>query len=72
MTSEYGELCHDIREARNAARAKYGVPCPECIKKLPKANPSILLPRQRCKIHGYRDPRPRLTDNEYLHLQTGA
>jgi hypothetical protein len=23
------------------------------------ANPSILLPQQVCKIHKYRDPRPR-------------
>lgn len=65
--SDYGEMCADIREARREARAKYGVPCPECVKKLPKANPSILLPEQRCKIHGYRDPRPRTYETEYLH-----
>jgi hypothetical protein len=63
---DYGQLCRDLREAKREARAKHGVPCPECVAKLPKACPSILLPRQVCKIHGYRDPRPRTPDNEYL------
>ena len=64
--SDYGDMCKDLREMRREARAKFGVPCPECAAKLPKACPSILLPSQRCKIHGYRDPRPRTADNEYL------
>jgi hypothetical protein len=66
VSSDYGDLCRDIREARKAARAKFGVPCPQCIKLLPKANPSILLPQQKCKIHGYRDPRPRTEESSYL------
>ena len=65
--SEYGDLCRDLRAAKAEARAKHGVPCPECVAKLPKASPSILLPQQRCKIHGYRDPRPRTRDTEYMH-----
>lgn len=65
--SDYGDLCRDIRSARSDASAKHGVPCPECVVKLPKACPSILLPQQRCRIHGYRDPRPRTTETEYLH-----
>lgn len=44
-------------------RAKYGVSCPRCAVKRPKANPSILLPQQVCRIDGYRDPRPRLGDD---------
>ncbi len=67
--SDYGDLCRDIREDRRTARAKHGVPCPECIRLLPKANPSILLPQQRCKIHGYRDQRPRTKENEYLSMK---
>lgn len=70
MTSDYGELCRDIRTARSEARAKHGVNCPECVRLLPKASPTILLPQQRCRIHGYRDPRPRTPDTEYLHLQS--
>jgi hypothetical protein len=45
------------RDYLKIRRDLYGVPCPECVAKLPKANPSILLPGQRCKIHKYRDPR---------------
>lgn len=66
--SDYGDMCRDIREAKREARSKHGVPCPECVKLLPKANPSILLPQQRCKIHGYRDPRKRTKDTEYLTM----
>lgn len=64
--SEYGDLCRDIREARRDVRAKHGKPCPVCIEKLPRASPTILLPQQRCKMHGYRDPRPRTTESSYL------
>lgn len=64
--SDYGDMCKDIRKARSEARDKHGVPCPVCVDKLPKARPSILLPQQRCKIHGYRDPRQRTKENEYL------
>ena len=45
--SDYGDLCRDLRAAKAEARAKHGVPCPECVAKLPKACPSILLPQQR-------------------------
>jgi hypothetical protein len=65
--SEYGDMCREIREARKEKRKKFGVPCPECVRLLPKASPSILLPEQRCKIHGYRDPRKRTYETEYLH-----
>lgn len=65
--TEYGDMCREIREARREARAKYGVPCPICAVKRPKAQPSILLPQQRCKVDGYRDLRPRTAETEYLH-----
>lgn len=64
--SDYGDMCRDIRDARRDARAKHGVPCPQCAVKRPKAQPSILLPEQRCKVDGYRDPRPRTRETEYL------
>lgn len=67
--SDYGDLCREIREERSEKRRLYGVPCPECVAKLPKAHPSILLPQQRCRIHGYRDPRPRTCEAEYLHRE---
>ncbi len=67
MMGDEGDLWNAMREARRTLRAQHGVPCPVCIKKLPKACPTILLPQQRCRIHGYRDPRPRTHDTEYLH-----
>jgi hypothetical protein len=56
---DMGEIFNELREQRRKKRAELGRPCPECQEKLPKASPSILLPGQRCKIHGYTDPRPR-------------
>lgn len=52
-----GDLFRLMRQERAELRAKLGVPCPVCVKRLPKAHPTILLPQQRCRIHGYRDPR---------------
>lgn len=54
-----GEFWADVRAARRERRAKLGVECPRCKEVRPKAHPSILLPSQRCKVDGYRDPRPR-------------
>jgi hypothetical protein len=58
-----GDVGDDFKwwnEQKKEMRAKHGIPCPECVSKLPKANPSILVPGQRCRIHGYRDNRPRI------------
>jgi hypothetical protein len=70
--SDYGEMCRYIRDGRREAREKHGVPCPECVRLLPRAAPSVLLPQQRCKIHGYRDPRPRTPETEYLTMKRGG
>ena len=67
--SDYGDLCRDLREAKREAREKFGVPCPRCVELLPKAYPSILLPGQMCKIHKYRDARPRDKSNSYLEIK---
>lgn len=56
--SDYGDMCRELKDAKREARKRYGVPCPRCLELLPRANPTILLPQQRCKIHKYRDPRP--------------
>ena len=45
-------------------RAMFGVPCPECVSKLPRAQPSVLLPQQICRIHKHRDSRPALTNDD--------
>lgn len=59
--SESTEIFGAIKDLRKARRAAFGVPCPQCQIKRPKTNPTILLPQQRCKVDGYRDPRPHLT-----------
>ena len=66
--SECTDMFNSLKAHKSRLRAKYGVPCPECIKKLPKACPTILLPQHRCKIHKYVDERPELTAEEYLHV----
>lgn len=59
MTGDMGEHFNDLRASRRDKRAKLGVNCPKCAIVRPKAHPSILLPGQRCRVDGYRDPRPR-------------
>lgn len=53
-----------LKDARKELRAQYGVGCPVCKNRFPKAEPKILLPGQRCKRDGYQDPRPRLSLEE--------
>lgn len=60
MTGDMGELWNDLKDERRERREKYGVNCPTCPVQRPKAHPTILLPQQRCKVCGYRDPRPRI------------
>ena len=55
---DMGDYYNDLRTSRRERRAALGVNCPQCRVVRPKAQPSILLPGQRCKVDGYRDPRP--------------
>ena len=55
---DMGDYFNAIRDDRRERRALLGIECPQCKIKRPKANPTILLPNQRCKVDGYRDPRP--------------
>lgn len=57
---DMGELWKEVRAERKALRDKHGIECPKCKELRPKTNASILLPGQRCKVDGYRDPRPRI------------
>lgn len=56
---DMGDYFNDLRDSRKERRARLGVDCPQCAIVRPKAHPSILLPSQRCKVDGYRDPRQR-------------
>lgn len=62
---DVGEYWQEAKEHKKALRERFGVACPQCKVKRPKAHPSILLPQQRCNVDGYRDPRPRLTNEQH-------
>jgi len=59
-----------LKQFRRRLREKYGVACPVCLEKLPKAQPKILEPQQVCRAHKphYRDPRPDLTQKDIDEL----
>ena len=59
---DVGDTFNALKDDRRKLREMFGRDCPVCVERLPKASPSILLPQQVCKIHKYRDPRPRLTN----------
>ncbi len=61
---DVGDTFRELREHRRALRDAYGVDCPGCRKVQPKRTPTVMLPQQRCKVCGYRDPRPRLSDEQ--------
>ena len=54
---DMGELYNAMKDQRKEIRAKLGIECEDCKRLLPKANPSILLPGQKCKMHKFRAPR---------------
>lgn len=66
--SDIGEDFKALEEHKMALRRKYGLPCPICLQKLPRANPKILLPQQSCRMHKYVDPRPELTNQQWTEV----
>jgi hypothetical protein len=63
-----GDMAEDfksLKDHKKALREKYGIECPECKRKRPKAHATILMPQQRCRVDGYHDPRPELTDEQW-------
>lgn len=54
---DMGDDFKAFREHMRELRDKYGVNCPRCAIKRPRAHPSILLPQQRCRVDRYKDPR---------------
>lgn len=61
---DVGDYWNDHRDYKRDVRAKLGVECPECQRLRPRTNASILLPGQKCRIDGYRDPRPRRSSKD--------
>ena len=63
--SEMADDFRAMKDHKTRLRAKYGIECPECKRLQPKRNATILLPQGRCRVDGYRDQRPELTDKEW-------
>lgn len=70
--SEIADTYRALREWKRQESAAFGIPCPECVAKLPRANPAILIPGRTCRIHGYTDPRPEPTIEEYRAAGMGV
>ena len=66
--SEAVEIFSSMKDHKKRLRATYGVSCPMCKVKRPKAQPTILLPQQQCKVDGYKDARPELTNKQYSEI----
>jgi hypothetical protein len=60
---DMGDDFRALKEAQRELRSRLGIDCPGCPKVQPKRIPTVLLPQQRCKVCGYRDPRPRTPDS---------
>lgn len=63
--SDMIDMYRVIKDHHREMRAALGVACPNCRIKQPKREPTILLPQQRCKVDGYRDPRPEILVSEW-------
>ena len=48
----------DWKAHKKERKQRTGLPCPDCAIKLPKAQPKILIPNQKCWC-GYIDKRAR-------------
>lgn len=60
---DMAEVFNELRAYKKARRAKLGMPCPDCAVRLPRAQPKILMPHQKCWC-GYVDKRPRVAVKE--------
>lgn len=63
--SDMIDMYRGLKDMRREMRAELGVPCPNCRVKQPKREPTILLPQQRCRVDGYRDPRSEVVIGEW-------
>lgn len=55
---DVGDDFRALKDYNREQKALHGIACPDCTVKLPKAQPKILMPGQRCWC-GYRDKRER-------------
>lgn len=64
----------DLKELRRLERERFGIKCPVCVDRLPKAQPKVLLPGQVCRAHKphYRDPREQPTAEQWNAAMNGT
>lgn len=55
---DMAEIFNEWKEYKKERRQRLVMPCPDCIIRLPKAQPKILMPNQKCWC-GYVDKRER-------------
>ena len=55
---DMAELWRDYDAYKKERKQLLGMPCPECTVRLPKAQPKIIMPNQKCWC-GYIDKRKR-------------
>ena len=55
---DMGDYWRDVKDAIAERKALLGIDCPGCPRIQPKRIPTRLLPGQKCKVCGYKDPRP--------------
>ena len=72
--SDMIDAFRDLKAIRKAERQTFGVACPVCVERLPRAQPKVLLPGQVCRAHKphYRDERPPITNEQFQALEIPA
>ena len=72
--SDMIDMFRDMKDMRKLERERFGVKCPVCIERLPRAQPKVLLHGQVCRAHKphYRDPRPPITADEFNAAMAGT
>lgn len=70
--SDMVDMYRALKDHRRDLRAALGVNCPNCRLKQPKRTSTILLPQQRCRVDGYRDPRPESLIAEWNHKEASS
>ena len=55
---DMAEVWKDWKAYKKERKDRLGMPCPDCTVRLPKAQPKILMPNQKCWC-GYVDKRKR-------------
>src|SRR3546814_20688573 len=65
--SDMIDAYRDLKAYQRPKRLIWGVPCPVCREKLPRANEQIFEPGRFCRAHkpSSRDPRPAPTEEEF-------